>query len=277
MRITRSLARLVAFATAVAWLAGAPARAALLQISVTNDQPVNAGFGISPVWVGLHDGTFATFTPGGASSSALQAIAELADTSKMTAAFAGHGSQTTVGSAPIIPGASATTTLDVANPAADPYLSFASMVVPSNDFFFGNPNPKGFQLFGPSGQFIGPTTIQIFGTNVWDAGTEVNNINFGAAFIAADDIADHVAEDGTIQLVFGGANDLTSYLNSISGKATPAGYDISHLISPADLIATIQITAVPEPSTFVLGSIGIVAGLGWGRVRSIRRGRAAAG
>ena len=36
----------------------------------------------------------------------------------------------------------------------------------------------------PSGNFLGPLTIQIFGLNVWDAGTEVNNIAFGAAFIA---------------------------------------------------------------------------------------------
>jgi hypothetical protein len=86
----------------------------------------------------------------------------------------------------------------------------------------------------------------------------VDNINFGAAFIVGDNATDHVAENGTASLVFGGNNDLTAYLNSILGKATPGGYDISHLISPEELVATITITAVPEPSSLALGAIGAV-------------------
>ena len=172
---------------------------------------------------------------------------------------------------PYVPGASVTSTLNVADPATDRYLSYAAMVVPSNDFFIGNASPTAFQLFDASGNFLGPRTIQIFGANVWDAGTEVNNIGFGAAFIVGDNITDHVDENGTIMMVFGGATDFSGYLNSIDGKATPAGYDISHLISSGDLIATIRISSVPEPSTailFGLGFSGVLVAAGYRKLRA---------
>ena len=58
-------------------------------------------------------------------------------------------------------------------------------------------------------------------------------------------------------MVFGGATDFSGYLGSINGKATPGGYDISHLISSGDLIATIQINSVPEPSAAILLGLGV--------------------
>lgn len=240
-----------------------------LQITVTNDQP-SGGFALSQVWFGVHDGTFTTFTPGGsATGTPFESVAELGDPTAIQAAFAGHGAQTVVGPTPITPGLSVSGSLNVANTATDRFLSFGAMVVPSNDFFMGNANPTAFALFDAAGHFNGPLTINVYGRNVWDAGTEVDNINFGAAFIVGDNATDHVAENGTVSLVFGGNNDLTSYLNSITGKATPAGYDISHLIAPNDLVATI--TIVPEPSSLALAGIGTV-----GLLVARRRARAKA-
>jgi hypothetical protein len=256
MRIVLSRHYIRALVVALPWVAAAQALGGELQITVTNNQPAG-GFAISPVWVGVHDGTFKTFDPGAQASAAIQAVAELADTSKITASFAGHGAQTTVGGMPYVPGASVTSTLNVADPSTNRYLSYAAMVVPSNDFFVGNANPTAFQLFDASGHFLGPKTIQIFGANVWDAGTEVNNIAFGAAFIVGDNITDHVDENSTIMMVFGGGTDFSGYLGSINGKPTPAGYDISHLISSGDLIATIQINSVPEPSAAILLGLGV--------------------
>ena len=205
MRIVLSRHYIRALVVALPWVAAAQALGGELQITVTNNQPAG-GFAISPVWIGVHDGTFKTFDPGAQASAAIQAVAELADTSKITASFAGHGAQTTVGGMPYVPGASVTSTLNVADPTTDRYLSYAAMVVPSNDFFIGNANPTAFPLFDASGNFLGPRTIQIFGANVWDAGTEVNNIAFGAAFIVGDNITDHVDENGTIMMVFGGGD-----------------------------------------------------------------------
>ena len=237
------------------------ASAAALQITLTNSQP-DGGFAIAPTWFGLQDGTYQTFVDGGVASSAIQAAAELGDSSGLLATFAGHGDQTVVGSAPMGPGSSSMGILNVTDPMVNRFLSFASMVVPSNDFFMGNADPMAYEIFNSAGAFNGPLTINVYGSNVWDAGTEVNDVNFGAAFIVGDDAHDHVDQNGTIALVFGGPSQ-TDYLNSILGKSTPYGYDISHLISSNDLIATIQINSVPEPSSVVLlgaGAAGLLIG-----------------
>ena len=265
-RFTRGFRQL---AIGLAFVVGAavPCSADMVQVIVTNNQPSN-GFAISPVWAAAQDGTFTTFTNGTTASSALQSLAELGNSAGLAAGLGAQGVSTRVGSAPIISGQTFSSVLDVANPSVDRYLSVGAMVVPSNDFFFANQDPKSIALFDSNGHFNGPLTIQIFGSNVWDAGTEVNNINFGAAFIVGDNATDHVAANGLVSQVFGGPNDFSAYINSINGKATPAGYDIGHLISANDLIATIQITAVPEPSTFALSGIGLVAIVGFARARS---------
>lgn len=257
---------------------GVCAQAEQIHISVTNSQP-GGGFAFSPVWFGLHDGSFSSFNAGdNLAGQPLQAVAELANTGPITSAFAGAGPETTVGSAPIMPGVTRTADLKVGDPATTRFLNFASMVVPSNDFFFGNDNAHPLALFDTSGHLIdanGHTTrertILVFGRNVWDAGTEVNDPSFGAAFLVGVDITDHVAEGGTAQLVFGGPTDYSSYLNSINGRATPGGYDISHLISRDDLIATIRISAVPEPSALSLAAVGLAGTFGAGWVRRFAR------
>jgi hypothetical protein len=249
---------LSALAAIVPLLGSTSAVAGKIQFTVTNNQPTSSGFAFSPVWFGVQDGTYQTFTAGAAVSPGLQNVAELADTSILSAAFAGHGSDTTVGSAPIGPGAVVSGTLDVADPATNRFLDLAAMVVPSNDFFFANQDPKAYELFDAAGQFTGPLTIQVFGSDVWDAGSEVNDAAFGAAFIVGVAITDHVAENGVVTQVFGGPIDYSSYLNSINGQATPYGYNISHLIGPGDLIATINVESVPEPSTLVMVGLGAV-------------------
>ena len=73
-----------------------------LRIQVTNEQPAG-GFGLAPVWIGIHDGTFSTFTDGGMASPGLQTLAELGDTSGLMSEFTGTA-QTTVGSHALCPG-----------------------------------------------------------------------------------------------------------------------------------------------------------------------------
>jgi hypothetical protein len=259
MRLHHPRAWFQAVAAALALAFSATASADVIRITVTNSQPAG-GFGISPVWFGLHDGTYQTFAPGSAASSGVQTIAELGDASGLVSAFNGHGDQVLVGSAPMGPGGSASGVLNVADPSMSRFLSFGAMVVPSNDFFMANDDPQAFEIFDAAGAFLGPKTIMVFGRDVWDAGSEVNDIAFGAAFIVGDDATDHVAEDGVVALVFGGP-DQSAYLDSILGQPTPYGYDISHLIASDDLIATFQIEAVPEPSSLILlgaGAAGVL-------------------
>lgn len=254
------------------------------QFSVVNNQP-SGGFAITPVWFGLSNGSFSAFSTGqNLTGTPYQAMAELGSASALTSAFNGVGPQITVGGAPLGPAGTghpsgAVGTLDIANPSANQFLNYASMVVPSNAFFFGNDSDHQVRLFNNAGQLIDAggnvtlsRTIQIFGSQVWDAGTEVNNIDFGAAFIVGDNASDHVAASGTAQLVFGGVIDDSSYLSSINGKATPYGYNISHVITSSDLIATITISSVPEPSSISLAAIGL-AGVLLARHRNRRAGK----
>ncbi len=73
-----------------------PAAADVLNFKVTNGQPAG-GFSISPVWLGIHDGTFDTFDSGSAASSEVETVAELANAGPITTAFTGNGPQATVG------------------------------------------------------------------------------------------------------------------------------------------------------------------------------------
>ena len=65
MRIVLSRKSIRALVVVLPWLAAAQARGGELEITVTNNQPAG-GFAISPVWIGVHDGTFKTFDPGAA-------------------------------------------------------------------------------------------------------------------------------------------------------------------------------------------------------------------
>ena len=196
MRATFSRTFLGALAALAIVSATTPAHADQIRITVTNDQP-GGGFALAPVWFGVHNGSFDLFNSGSAASSQLETLAELGNTAAVTSLFAGNGAQTTLASGgalpQFLPGQSASTVLAVANPSVDRYLSFAGMVVPSNDFFMGNDNPLAHPIFDAAGHFNGPVTIQVFGANVWDAGTEVDNIAFGAAFTGSFRMSSHSA------------------------------------------------------------------------------------
>ena len=259
-----------------AW-AASPSMATMVQITVTNNQPTG-GFSLTPVWFGVHDGSFVSFTPGGTTGLAWQTLAELGDNSAITSAFAGHGVQGTLPSAigAFTPGLTATITLDVTDPAALRYLSFGSMVVPTNDLFLGNGDPKAIALFDAGGSFLGPKTLTLTGADVWDAGTEVNNINDHPAFVAGIDGVGGARENGTAGLFFD-RNDAGAYLSSINGVQTAAGYAISHLFSRNESLLTIRISAVPsavpEPSTALLCGLGLGAVAIAGGIKRVRRSR----
>ena len=141
------------------------------------------------------------------------------------------------------------------------------MIVPSNDLFIGNGDPLGIELFDAGGNFNGPLTVTVFGSNVWDAGTEVNNVGDGPAFVMGVDATAGTDENGMIALFL---PDIGNYLNTLLGQTTAAGYDISQLFGAGDVIATIEIQEVPEPSTLALAGIGIVLALAAARRRQTR-------
>ncbi|MGO9466688.1 MAG: spondin domain-containing protein [Isosphaeraceae bacterium] len=262
-------------ATAVAAiLIASPAPGGDISITVTNDQPAG-GFALAPVWFGVQNGSFNAFTPGSAASSQIATLAEYGNTAPLASLFAGNGPETTLTSGGMLPqflpGQSATTILSVSNPSVDQFLSFAGMVVPSNDFFMGNATP--LQIFNSSGSFVGPMTIKVYGFDVWDAQTEQLSTSVALTFIQGETPGSGMQiTDGMITPFLSEPNS-ASFLQSIEGLTTAAGYPISHVFSADDLIATIQISSVPEPSSLLLLGLGL-AGVLYGRTRASLRSRA---
>ena len=141
-------------------------------VEVTNG--TNTDFFATPVWFGLHDGTFDLFDQGSAASNALEVIAELGDASALIADFeAAPGSPGDInglvfggatGVPPIAPGETGLGGFNIINPANYQFFSFASMVIPTNDTFIGNDNATAYQIFDSAGNFLGTNgvfTIQV--------------------------------------------------------------------------------------------------------------------
>lgn len=153
-----------------------------LRVTVTNLGPAQ-GHLLSPVWVGFHDGSFRLFDLGKEASIGVQRVAEDANTGPLTNEFLSRGSGivqgTVFGSDDILddigPGSSSSRifTLDRKDPRSR-YLSYCSMVIPSNDAFMGNENPCAHEVFSRDGDPL-ELEITVLGSEVYDSGTEVND------------------------------------------------------------------------------------------------------
>ncbi len=148
-------------------------------VKIENLAPMSGNF-LTPFWVGFHDGSFDMYNPGEAASAALERLAEDGNTGPLSDAFAASGAGATDATlpgpnGPIAPNDTLmhTFTLDAADPM-DRYMSFASMVIPSNDAFVGNGDPVAYPIFDASGTVVA-TDFFIVGSWVRDAGTEVND------------------------------------------------------------------------------------------------------
>ena len=158
-----------------------------ITVQIENVAPMQATF-VTPVWIGLHDGqAFDTYngnTPANsrpiAGSNALESICEDGSTAAISADFTTLqplGQQATLPgpNGPIAPGemTSFSFVVDSTDPGAR-YLSYASMVLPSNDFCISNGSPIAHPLFNDAGEFIAQNFF-VAGTETLDAGTEVND------------------------------------------------------------------------------------------------------
>lgn len=183
---------------------GAPARGALQ----------------TPVWVGIHDGSFDIYDRGvplGAGSlvaaEAVERLAEDGATGPISAEFAAAlpaaPQATLVGpTGPLVSGGMSSTTFNV-NPETDQYFSYGSMVIPSNDAFIANGSPTAHRLFNDSGRFVG-ANFAVAGTEVLDAGTEVNDeIAANTAFLNQGGPNIGVPESNPVELHEGLRTDLT--------------------------------------------------------------------
>lgn len=255
LRTTTLLAATLVGAMAVAGSADARS----VTISIENNQAAK-GLVLTPLVTALHDGTFDTFDPGSAAGSVLggnevEALAEDGNPAPLQAAANAAGVTNGVITAPggfpnaplIEPGETSSITLHASS--TDRYLSFMSMILPSNDFFIGNGNPLAYDIFNLSG----PIVITL--ADVWDAGTEVDFLDGsgeGAPF-AVGQTNDSVDENGVVTLA--GMDGLANLL----GTVTPT-HTIDFRNDPTTVLATISVDVAPVP--LPAGAPLLLAGLG---------------
>lgn len=188
-------------------------------VTVENSAPARGAFQ-TPVWAGIHDGSFDLYDRGvalGAGATvpapAVERLAEDGAVGPLTEAFSSvlpYAPQTTLfgPTGPLAPGDRASVTLNV-DPDVDRYFSYASMVIPSNDAFIANGNPLAHELFNNRGRFVG-STFAVTGAEVLDAGTEINDeIAANTAFLNQGGPDIGVTENGVVTLHEGFRTDLS--------------------------------------------------------------------
>ncbi len=152
-----------------------------IRVTITNSGPEGGTF-LTPPWVAIQDGTFDIYDRGGEAAEFLERLAEDGIVSDIGEAFVASGEEGAAGvitgpdgvaAGPLDPGESGSIVLAV-DPNQSQFLSFASMVIPSNDAFISSPDdPMGLRIFDEKGNFTGGK-FEVTGADVLDAGTEVN-------------------------------------------------------------------------------------------------------
>lgn len=241
------------------------AQAVLLQISVTNVAE-DSDFFLTPLWVGLHDGSFDSFQNNQAVSAGIELLAEEGNPSvlgdEFAAATGGTGTAgliTAAGGfpgAPVLdPGETGTIILDIGDATASQFFSFASMVIPSNDAFIANQVATAYRIFEANGMFADPAVIEVLANEIWDAGTEVNNA-MGAAFSALGGAG--VDENGVARR--NGLGNNSTGLRIFEGTGTAAGTTINNIPGRDSVVARISfaVVDVPEPGSLALIGLGLL-------------------
>ena len=156
-----------------------------VRVTVENLAPSQGTFQ-TPFWIGFHDGTFDLYDMGVPASTplgtdSLERIAEDGNAAPLIADFAASPAGTVDGLVrgpnipPIGPGESGGTSFLLDGTAnSSRYLSYASMIIPSNDAFVANGNPLTHRIFDDAGNFVGESFF-VAGSEVLDAGTEIND------------------------------------------------------------------------------------------------------
>jgi hypothetical protein len=250
-----------------------PVSAVDVRVMITNLSPAG-GNALSPFTVAAHDGTFDAFNAGSTATTLIENVAELGDGTQLIAAVmaaqpsavTGTVAATTGGFGPgiFLPGGSGSLVLSL-DPVNNRYLTYGSMVVPSNDAFLGNDSPTSVELFDAAGNFVA-TEVTLNGASIWDAGTEVNQ-PLGAAYLVGQDAMLGTIEAGGVVHAANPANQFAPYLNG----EVPSGGMFTVAPAAASPVASISLQVVPEPSAFLLLSAGLLA-FGVGR-RGRRAGR----
>jgi hypothetical protein len=242
-------------AAAIAFGFTALAQAAQVQLNVTveNLAPTNS-VRFAPLRVGFHSGVFDSFNLGAPAGAAIVSIAEGGSGSAWFPAFAAGDPGSTRGTAAdaLLPGQTDSSSFLV-DTAVNPYFTFGSMVVPSNDFFVGNDDPKQYRLFDASGNLL-ISSITQRSRDLWDAGSEIHD-PAAAAFVGMNDL--RADQNSVVAFNF-------AEFAAFNGLPTAAGYTFNSQLAADTEIYRISfaVAPIPEPHTYVLMALGLAL-VGW--------------
>lgn len=225
-----------------------------VKVSVENLAPMSS-VAFAPLRIGFNNGTYDSFDEGAMASTAIQTVAELGSGDDWFPAFEAADPTATLGTVvpdpagPLTPGGTAEGVFEV-DSAINTYFTFATMVVPSNDYFIGNDSPTQFELLDSMGN-LNFNDITLTASDIWDAGTEVDGL-FGAAFIEGSQATDHTPDTDVVGHDFAG-------LSIFNGQTTAAGYVFDSQLAANTDIYRISFEIVPEPTTLLSLGLGALA------------------
>ncbi len=228
------------------------AQAAMVDVTVTvNNLAPGNSISFAPLHVGFGNGSFDAFNNGAVAGLPIVSVAEGGAGGAWQAAFGAQEPMAvrgTIGGL-LQPGQSTQMTFRI-DTALNPYFTFASMAVPSNDFFIGNDNPMAYKLVDAAGMpLLGQVTLSA--SDIWDAGSEAFD-PAAAAFVGNNDL--RTPQNGVVSNNF-------AELAGFNGLTTGAGYVFDSQLNASTDVYRIDfsVQAVPEPSTYALLLGGLLA------------------
>ena len=238
---------------ALGFAAPAMAQSQIVTVTVQNLASAN-GVSFAALRLGFNNGSYDSFNMGQVATAPIISVAEAGNGNAWFPAFAAADPTATLGSVvgTLFPGATASMSFTV-DPSVNRFFTFASMVVPSNDFFIGNDNPMQYRLFDDAGNLL-ITSITQRASQIWDAGSEVFD-PAAAAFVGTGAL--RAPQNSVVAFNF-------AELAAFNGLTTSAGYVFNSGLTAASEVYRIGFTVspVPEPGTYALLIAGL-AGVGF--------------
>jgi PEP-CTERM motif/Spondin_N len=251
LSLTRPTLSLLAATAAICFATAATAANVNVTVKIENLAPANS-VSYAPLHVGFNNGTFDAFNIGTVAGAGIVSVAEGGAGDVWQADFAAADPSATRGTIGglLQPGGMQSMSFMV-DSAANPYFTFASMVVPSNDFFIGNDSPTEYKLFNNGGSQLQISSITIKANEIWDAGSEVFDPS-ASAFVG--DNGKRAAQHSVVAFNF-------AEFYGYNGLTTGAGYTFnSQLTADSDVYRiSFSAAAVPEPETYALMVAGLLA------------------
>ncbi len=229
--------------------AGVRAQSRTVTVTVENRAPTNS-VSFAPLRIGFNNGTFDAFNVGEAAGAPIISIAEGGSGSDWFPAFAAADPGALLGTVGglLQPGQTASGTFSF-DAGLNPFFTFGSMVVPSNDFFIGNDDPMEYRLFDAAGDLV-ITSIEQNAAEIWNAGSEIFD-PAAAAFLQIGNNGLRTSEGGAVAFNF-------SELAGFNGLTTGSGYVFNSQLQASTPIYRISFStaAVPEPGTWLMLILG---------------------